>query len=243
VTAAFPMSEAGPLPQQMFRGLLSVHARYGLPARYLVQSTSVLSIHGDAPKSFLRIKEYVEGRPRGKPSRWPAYIAKVGSKFYPIESITEHLLTRLGQLAAVRIADSRLLMVAGQVRFLSKYFLQRNESLVHGIEIFKDHLDVEMVEQIAKRRAEQEFYTFQTVSAAIAEKFPRHRQEIMAAFVEMLAFDALVGNNDRHPANWGVIVPIQQGMPPRFSHPHAAIRPCRVSSPLPGQPDRSFDRD
>src|SRR5438128_284208 len=32
-TAAFPVSMAGRLPQQTFRGLLSVHARYGLPAR------------------------------------------------------------------------------------------------------------------------------------------------------------------------------------------------------------------
>jgi hypothetical protein len=33
----------------------------------------------------------------------------------------------------------------------------------------------------------------------------------------MLAFDALIGNNDRHPANWGVIVSVEQRIPPRFS--------------------------
>jgi hypothetical protein len=33
VTAAFPVSMAGRLPHQTFRGLLGVHSRYGLPAR------------------------------------------------------------------------------------------------------------------------------------------------------------------------------------------------------------------
>jgi hypothetical protein len=33
----------------------------------------------------------------------------------------------------------------------------------------------------------------------------------------MLAFDALIGHNDRHPYNWGVIVPLRKEQPPRFS--------------------------
>jgi hypothetical protein len=33
VTAAFPVFTAGRLPHYAFRGLLSVHSRYGLPAR------------------------------------------------------------------------------------------------------------------------------------------------------------------------------------------------------------------
>src|SRR5512135_1010486 len=33
VTAAFPVFAAGRLPRYAFRGLLSVHSRYGLPAR------------------------------------------------------------------------------------------------------------------------------------------------------------------------------------------------------------------
>ena len=33
VTAAFPVMSAGRLPHHCFRGLLSVHSRYGLPAR------------------------------------------------------------------------------------------------------------------------------------------------------------------------------------------------------------------
>ena len=44
VTAAFPVMLAGRLPHHCFRGLLSVHSRYGLPARGVAKAT--LSIEG-----------------------------------------------------------------------------------------------------------------------------------------------------------------------------------------------------
>lgn len=40
---------------------------------------------------------------------------------------------------------------------------------------------------------------------------------LLAGFVKMLAFDALIGHNDRHPYNWGVIVPIRRKKQPRFA--------------------------
>lgn len=184
------------------------------PGRFTVETTASLSIHGDAPKCFVRMREYVPGRR----SSVETFIAKVGSKYYPIESVTEHLITRIGQECGIRVADSQLRLVGNQVRFLSKYFLKPNaESLTHGIEIFKDHLSEEIVNQIAAERREQEFYTFQTVCAAVRESFPVNFSQIMRGLVEMLAFDALVGNNDRHPANWGVIVPVLKSKQPRFS--------------------------
>ena len=39
----------------------------------------------------------------------------------------------------------------------------------------------------------------------------------MAGFVGMLGFDAIVGNNDRHYFNWGVITDLKGRRPPRFS--------------------------
>jgi hypothetical protein len=186
--------------------------------RCIVESPESRSIHGDAPKSFFRVKEYNRGQTCSKISQWPAYIAKVGSKCYPVESFTEHFLTRLGQLLGVRIADSKLVVIAGQVRFLSRYFLrQPRESLVHGLEIFRRHLDDEIVEEIACSKRESEFYTFQTVRDAIRDIYPEHFEKIMPGLVEMLAFDAVAGNNDRHPLNWGVIVPVIQTKSIRFA--------------------------
>ena len=199
-----------------------------VPGNFHIEPPGMLSIHGDAPKSFVRIQEHADGRSSGKNSRrrrisrsrnrWPAYIAKVGSKSYPVESITEHLLTRIGQCYGFRVADSQLRIVGTQVRFLSRFFLKKNESLFHGIDLFRMYLDDdELVEGIAQAREEQRFYTFQTVLMAVEDRFPAQIDSIMRGVVEMLTFDALVGNNDRHPANWGVITPTDISKPPRFS--------------------------
>lgn len=185
--------------------------------RYHVESTSTLSIHGDAPKCFLLVKESTPGKHIRWKVNWTKFIAKVGSKWYPVESITEQIITRIGQCFGFDVADSRLCNVGRQVRFLSRYFLRGQESLTHGIEIFREELGHEMVEEIADKRLEREFYTFSTVLDSIHRAYPIEQDEIIPAFIKMLLFDAIIGNNDRHPANWGVITSAKQSIRSRFS--------------------------
>lgn len=180
-----------------------------------------LSIGGDAPKNFLKMYEYGKAK-RNKIHKWPAYIAKVGHKWYPIESITEHLMTRLGDSLGLNMADSKLAILKGQVRFLSRYFLKENETLVHGAQIFAGYLeDLVFVEEVEKQKQASAMFTFQFVKEAIESRFPRSAQEILEGYACMLAFDAIVGNNDRHFYNWGVIVNergVNKGRkPPRFA--------------------------
>jgi len=177
------------------------------------------SVSGDAPKDFLRIYEYGRGFKRN-PKNWPAHIAKVGHKFYPMESVTEHLLTRIGELLGLRMAKSRLMWVRGQLRFLSEYFLRKDESLVHGAEIFAGYLaekDLRFVEQVEEQSMSNEIFTFQVVEAAVKCTFPPESEVILRDFVRLLAFDSIVGNNDRHFFNWGVITHVRGARPPRFS--------------------------
>lgn len=175
------------------------------------------AIAGDAPKDFLRIYEYGTGR-KTKPKTWPSYIAKVGQKWYPNESITEHLLTRIGQGLHLDLADSKLMLVKGQLRFLSRYFLRKDESLVHGAEIFAGYLqDKPFVEEVEAKNQSRNVFTFQFVEDAFLNRFPDEVDELLAAFVRLLAFDALVGNNDRHFYNWGVITDIRGRRKPRFA--------------------------
>lgn len=174
-------------------------------------------IAGDAPKDFVRVYQYGVGK-KAKPRSWPAYIAKVGQKWYPNESITEHLLTRIGQRIDIPMADSRLMLAKGQLRFLSRYFLKPNESLVHGAEIFADYLqDLEFVEEVEKANQARDLFTFQFVEEAIMDRFGDHSAQIMRSMVRLLGFDAIVGNNDRHFYNWGVIIDSEGLNPPRFS--------------------------
>jgi hypothetical protein len=145
--------------------------------------------------------------------------AKVGHKWYPNESITEHLLTRIGQALGIVIADSRLMFVRGQLRFLSRYFLKTDESLVHGAEVFAGHLegDLAFVQQVEQEKMSRDLFTFQVVEESLKSRFPKEADEILAGFVRMLGFDAIIGNNDRHYFNWGVITDLKGRRPTRFA--------------------------
>jgi hypothetical protein len=176
------------------------------------------AVAGDAPKDFLRIYRYGDGR-RANPRTWPEWIAKVGHKHYPNESVTEHLLTRIGQALELRVADSELMWFGPQLRFMSRYFLNGEEqSLVHGAEIFAGHLaDRDFVEEVERTNQSRNLFTFQFVEEALKSRFPEHWESLLADFTRLLAFDAIVGNNDRHFYNWGVVLDVQTRRVPRFS--------------------------
>ncbi|MSU56780.1 MAG: hypothetical protein EXS35_01110 [Pedosphaera sp.] len=150
------------------------------------------TVSGDAPKDFIAVYDFGRGR-KAQMSDWPAYIAKVGHKFYPNESITEYLLTRVGELMGLKMASSRLMWVRGQLRFLSEYFLRPDESLVHGAEIFAGHLGDELfVEQVGQQKMERDIFTFQVVEEAVISRFDQP-DPIMRDFVSLLGFDTIVG--------------------------------------------------
>ena len=184
---------------------------------YSIQTVDFLSMTGDAPKDFITDSEYRPGH-RTRQQRSESYIAKVGSKFYPNESITEQLITEIGKTYGLKIADSKLRVVDRQVRFMSRYFLNRKvEQLTHGAEIYEYSLGKENYAQLSKNKTERDFFTFEMTAEALRQLFPQNAEKIIKGFVEMLTFDCLIGHNDRHPYNWGVIVPIQKSRPPKFS--------------------------
>jgi hypothetical protein len=189
------------------------HLRKG---RYVIQD---IPVGGDAPKDFVSIYEYGNGV-RRSPKSWPKYIAKVGHKWYPLESITEYLLNRVGEVVGLNMAKSTLYMVDEQLRFCSQYFLMPNESLIHGAQIYSACLqesDDSFVEEIEAAGLSKELFTFQLTKEAFDCTFGAEASEIFESFVEMLIFDALVGNNDRHFYNWGVITDVYGSSKPRFS--------------------------
>lgn len=179
------------------------------------------SVMGDAPKELVRIYSYSKDNHFRKINvkRWPLYIAKTGHKWYPIESITERLLCRLGEVFGLRMAESGLAMIGGQVRFLSKFFLNgADEELVHGAEIFAGYIgDEELVAQIEEQQLSRDMFTLQFVEKSVEYQFAFCRDEIMREFIKMLLFDALVGNNGRHFYNWGVIRSITRAFQPYFA--------------------------
>lgn len=113
----------------------------------------------------------------------------------------------------------------GQVRFLSRYFLLKDEILVHAADIIGQYLaDSEFVAAVGQERLERDLFTFQVFCGALKARFPVHADVILANFVAVIGFDALVGNQDRHLFNWGVIVHLKGERPPRFSPVYDSAR-------------------
>lgn len=177
------------------------------------------TLGGDAPKDFVQAYSYGNGR-RNNPKSWSKYLAKVGHKWYPIESITEHLLNEIGRVLGLRMAESQLRMAHGQLRFLSKFFLRDGQSLTHGAEIYSACLgekDQAFVEEIEAHKLSRELLTFQFTIDAIRSAFKSKAEPIIQDFVRMQVFDAFVGNNDRHFYNWGIIEDVKHSGIPIFS--------------------------
>jgi len=173
---------------------------------YLVED---YDLDGDAPKQFIRVYFYKKGGVirRDRPSTWIPYIAKTGSKWYPHESVIEYLINRIGQNLGLQMNSVKLFWINSQIRFLSRFFLLEDEELIHGAEICGDYLqDHKLAKEIADdRKTARELFTFEFIEEAIKSVFPTQSEFLLEGLVQILTFDAIVGNNDRHFYNWAVI--------------------------------------
>lgn len=188
--------------------------------RHQFQVFKKITIGGDAPKSFIRAYYYGESR-KANPKRWSFYIAKMGHKWYPVESITEYLLNRIGKILEVNMAEARIAWVAGQIMFLSKYFINdmEDQELVHGADIYAGYLnDKAFVEEIEAKSVAQDFFTIQFTFDAIDYIFKeQNADELKSDFLKLILYDAYIGSNDRHFYNWGVIRSLKEHHRPYFS--------------------------
>lgn len=103
--------------------------------------------------------------------------------------------------------EVRLVKVNEQIRFLSKDFLSKGKKLIHGIEILSEYYeDKKFVEDINKdKKNRRSLLTFEEIKAAIEYVYPKESEKIMRELIKLITFDAIVGNNDRHFYNWGII--------------------------------------
>lgn len=171
-------------------------------------------LDGDAPKQFIKAYFFTPNSSVRKilPNTWTSFIAKTAEKWYPHESVIEFMINRIGQEMGLHMNDVRLVKANGQIRFLSQYFLKNNEKLVHGAEICGEHLgDAEMAAEIANHKpTARELFTFEFITEAIQSIYPDYAALLLQEIVKMLTFDCIVGNNDRHFYNWGVIDSIKK---------------------------------
>jgi hypothetical protein len=101
------------------------------------------TIIGDAPKCMVAMYDYQQKGTvrRNNYKTWKKYIAKSSSKWYPNESITEHLLNELGRVIGLNMANSCIRRVNNQIWFFSEFFLKDDFSLYHGADFYALHLN------------------------------------------------------------------------------------------------------
>lgn len=230
------MAKQHPLTRRRLRREVSMNS-----SGRLVNSTSIPVIRehdyyvtdedldGDAPKKLIKIYRYQQdGKVRRRLLRtWIPYISKSAEKWYPHESVVEYFINRAGQVLGLNMNEVELVRINGQIRFLSKFFLSKGETLIHGAEICGDYLgDREFVAQIANDKNEaRELLTFSFVREAMHSVFPNEAKDLMNDLVRVLIYDALLGNNDRHFYNWAVIRPVRKnGAPPRLAPVYDSAR-------------------
>jgi hypothetical protein len=178
-----------------------------------------LAISGDAPKDLIKLYTYRKGYHKKK-ANWDLYIVKHGHKHYPNESITEYLLNRIGNVLGFDMSVSQLGLIGGQIRFFSKYFLNKPafQTLNHGADLYAGFInDKNLIEEIEQQKLSADLFTIQFTESTINNFFPEHANDIFTKFLQMLLFDAIVGNNDRHFYNWGVITDLRSNNFPYFT--------------------------
>jgi hypothetical protein len=127
---------------------------------------------------------------------------------------TEYIIYLLGQNLGARTAGARIGVFRGKLRFLSQYFLDPVHQLAHGVELFRDLVD--NVDQVLEdTTAEQRLFTVQAVRDALDLHFPK--TPIFDDLLRMLIHDAVIGVQDRHHENWGVVTSRERSVAVTFA--------------------------
>src|SRR5690554_6653795 len=181
------------------------------------------TIIGDAPKCMISMYGFEKKGTirKSNPNTWRKYIAKSASKWYPNESITEHLMNELGRKLGLTMANSCLRRINNQVWFLSEFFLKEGFQLYHGADFYTLHLnnDRAFVDEIQDNRKidDQDYFNVQWVQDILFQSFPNDGHALFESFIRMLILDGVIGNNDRHAYNWGIITSVEQNKQAFFS--------------------------
>jgi hypothetical protein len=193
---------------------------------YKLIGVNQLGLIGAAPKDFVVFEGCgTSERPFAK-----AYVAKKPVRRHTgfRECVTEYLISRIGNMLPLRVAEGRLVRLERRgdmppdVRFMSRYFLRPDESLIHGVELVAQCFGIGKVaveSSLPTMNDERAFYTVDFVDDVLADYGVNQDvyERLRDGFARMIAFDALVGATDRHASNWGIIEHVQRQRAPRFA--------------------------
>jgi hypothetical protein len=133
------------------------------------------------------------------------YMAKGAENWAKQETYTEFFINRLGETLGFPMAHCGLVLVDGELRFVSRNFLVEGESLTHGSLLLESFFECDLDKVGKNPWDEQRTYDIEMIDELLRSYCGPDYQRIVEGLIEMLIFDALIGSMDRHMQNWGII--------------------------------------
>jgi hypothetical protein len=132
-----------------------------------------------------------------KPETSENYFFKESHTRYELEFWSEIIASKFGQMIGLEVLDYNIGYYKGNLGCLSKSMVNPDvgQVLYHGVEILNDHIETfEM--------SDKPFFSFQDIQELCKKDDFKH---LLKHFHEIIIFDALIGNTDRHTENWAFI--------------------------------------
>ena len=138
------------------------------------------------------------------------YFFKESVAKFPCEFWSEVIASAIGQLAGLDVLTYEVALNGDRLGCLSKSMTDLNGAeLYHGVDVLRDYVPGFAITPKPK-------HSFQQLMT-LCEKTEEF-QSFKRNFIEMIIFDTLIGNTDRHTENWALLVTPYVEPLPRKSH-------------------------
>ncbi len=119
-------------------------------------------------------------------------------KFYKYEFFSEVIASFLGKMIGLNLLNYTIAIFNDQIGCLSKNMLQANEELIESGKYLKGYNP----DFIIEKENPKSKYDYQLIDETLRKYF---NQSEIDKIHELIIFDAIIGNSDRHQENWGYI--------------------------------------
>ncbi len=134
-----------------------------------------------------------------EPETGGVYYFKKSHDRNPSEFWSEIIASKIGQTIGFNTLDYNLAIRNGEFGCLSKSMINtdKGEVLYHGLEVLNDYFEKFIVSY-------RPVFSFQDIKKLCADN--EEFNSFLERFIEIILFDALIGNTDRHTENWAFIL-------------------------------------
>lgn len=115
------------------------------------------------------------------------------------EHVSEHLAHQLGKVLNVSTADVDIGIRDGRIGSMSYLVCKQNEALVEGIDFISGKFPYYNAETMQDEKSGT-YYCIDHIFDSVPSVVPNR------IWIEMMLFDFLIGNADRHQSNWALLM-------------------------------------